>query len=172
MDEYESLLEKTVVPELASKEENINRYKKLLSYIDSRIPSKLYRFRRCTDYNFDSLNRGTMWFSSGDKMNDDFDARISYDLNKINLWLDSCAAEDGGIEPIEALRNNDDIYSKLKKAYPDFIPYISYIRGLSAETIHSMSEALIDSIRNSLVSLLHDETIQMQRRLNFACLTT
>lgn len=76
--DYKQLIEDTVVPSRLSKEEKMERYKSIAIVVNEKMPSRLYRFRKCSERNLSAFFNDQIWFSNGSAMNDDFDARLYY----------------------------------------------------------------------------------------------
>ena len=53
--EFKKLLEETVIPEVMSYEEREPLLKPLLEYVHSITPSKLFRYRDCSETQFDAF---------------------------------------------------------------------------------------------------------------------
>ncbi len=79
---YRKLIENTVIPSTLSLDEKNKRYSAVTGHINPILPSKLYRFRSCTERSLSAFYNDEVWFSNGSTMNDDFDARLYYDKKK------------------------------------------------------------------------------------------
>ena len=76
---YNQLIENTIVPAGMTSDEKAKQYEKVVNYVNSVLPSKLYRFRSVTERSLSALYNDELWFANGSTMNDDFEARLYYD---------------------------------------------------------------------------------------------
>ena len=76
-ENYKKLLHSISVPGALPVEEKNNRYKPIIDFLQTEIPSSLYRYRSCGELSFDAFSEDQLWFSKPKVMNDDFDALIS-----------------------------------------------------------------------------------------------
>ena len=78
--EYCDLLNNTVIPSDVSCEDKIEI---LDDWVDKHVPSKLYKFRECNENNINAFRNQQIWFATGAKMNDDYDAVLYCNKDKI-----------------------------------------------------------------------------------------
>ncbi len=88
---FREILERTVIPEDMSYEERIPLLKPLEEYAHSIIPSKLFRYRDCTERQFDAFNSNKIYAVNAQMFNDPYDCLIRYDrdflYDSINMGL-------------------------------------------------------------------------------------
>ena len=77
--EFKKLLEETVIPEVMSYEEREPLLKPLLEYVHSIIPQKLFRYRYCSETQFDAFYNDRIYAGNAQKFNDPYDCLIRYD---------------------------------------------------------------------------------------------
>lgn len=77
-ENYKKLLHSISVPGALPAEEKSKRYKPIIDFLQTEIPSALYRYRSCGELSFGAFSEDQLWFSKPKVMNDDFDALISY----------------------------------------------------------------------------------------------
>lgn len=86
-ENYKKLLHSISVPGALPVEEKNKRYKPIIDFLQTEIPSSLYRYRSCGELSFDAFSEDQLWFSKPKVMNDDFDALISYDEEVIKRQI-------------------------------------------------------------------------------------
>jgi len=81
--DYSHIIEQIIVPEGVMEEKQAELYEPLSRYLLEKMPSALYRFRSCNERNFNAFDKGELWFSRAETMNDDFDSLVYYDREAI-----------------------------------------------------------------------------------------
>jgi hypothetical protein len=51
----------------------------------ANLPSRLYKYRRFSKEHFDALRRNVLWLSSPDRLNDPYEASVSFDLDRFSV---------------------------------------------------------------------------------------
>jgi len=46
------------------------------------VPDRLYKYRKFTKYHLDALKKDVLWLSSPDKLNDPYEAQVSFDVDR------------------------------------------------------------------------------------------
>lgn len=87
--EFEKILEGIRVPANMGMEQQAQLMKPISDIVEEMLPSRLYRFRQCSERNFDAVYKDQIWVSRGSDVNDDYDTCLYYDNKKINEWLKS-----------------------------------------------------------------------------------
>ena len=77
--QFKSLLEQTIVPEDLPLSEQTKLYKPLMELLSSIVPPKLYRYRECSETQFDAFYRDAIYASTADKFNDPYDCLLRCD---------------------------------------------------------------------------------------------
>ena len=67
---YNQLIENTIVPAGMAADEKSKQYEKVVNYVNSVLPSKLYRFRSVTERSLSALYNDELWFANGSTMNE------------------------------------------------------------------------------------------------------
>ena len=111
--EYCSLLDNTTLPSYLSPEEQSELLKPLLNFVSKNTPSKLYKFRECNENNINAFRNQQIWFATAAKMNDDYDAILYCDKNKILTELNGLFDENGILIFLKTLKDNAPIPTKL-----------------------------------------------------------
>ena len=81
--EFKDILERTILPEGISIEERNERLFPLSKHIFEHIPSKLFRYRDCSEMNFDAFNEDKLFAVTSDKFNDPYDCLFRYDKERL-----------------------------------------------------------------------------------------
>ena len=76
---FKELLEITIVPQTLSESGQRILFKPLLELALSIVPAKLYRYRPCSEEQFDAFNNDAIYASTADKFNDPYDCLIKVD---------------------------------------------------------------------------------------------
>lgn len=166
---YRQILEKTIVPAGLSSEETASRYKEVNDYIESFLPRKLYRFRRCNERNIDAFYYDKLWFSSGIMMNDDYDARLYYDRGQLQTWLDSLRTSDGVLRVLGDIFSHNGLPSEMEQMIPGITTFIDSLKLLPKENIIKISELLVHMLAENMDNELKRNTEWVQRMSKFAC---
>lgn len=90
---YAEMIHNIVVPETISPNEKKKQFQPLIDYIHENTPEKLYRFRACNERNLSAFDKDELWFSSGYKMNDDFDGLLYFDKKRIKKEIETIKSE-------------------------------------------------------------------------------
>ena len=93
--EFKDLLEQTIIPEGSSQEEIKNKLKPLVSLMIKHMPSRLFRYRDCSEQNFDAFEKDKLFAVSSDKFNDPYDCLFRYDIEKFRSDVMAGISKDG-----------------------------------------------------------------------------
>ena len=58
---FKKILEETVIPEIMPYEERVPLLKPLVEYAHNIIPQKLFRYRECSEIQFDAFNKNLIY---------------------------------------------------------------------------------------------------------------
>lgn len=137
---YCDLLHKIEIPYNATIQEQQELLGPIKAWLEKNTPEKLYKYRCCNENNLNAFLNAQIWFAPGSKMNDDFDALLYCDKNKILTDIHSLFDKDGCLIPLKNQKENPVDLSELDKIFG--------IEGLSQtlnQQISSLGEsALID----------------------------
>ena len=167
--DYNQLIERAVMPQTGMSADQEQNFAELTKYVSSIKPSHLYRFRTITDYNLSALYKDELYFSKGSSMNDDFDARLYYDMNTINKWIDSFIADDGSLKIIGSLISSEDVPIELYRTFPNAKVMIDAFKQMPMQQIIDISKGLIGLIRDNLESELEKNAQSLRDLTKFAC---
>ena len=110
---FKKLLEETVIPETMPDEEQNILLERLCEYVNSIIPKQLFRYRECTERQFDAFCNDKIFAVNAQLFNDPYDCLIRYDKQYIYNSIEQGASK----EHIKWLRDS------LRKGepFPEFI---------------------------------------------------
>lgn len=166
---YQQIIEKTIVSGLLSEEEKHNSYSPVINLVNQMLPSKIYRFRRCSERNLSSFLNDELWFSNGCTMNDDFDARLYYDKKKIYEWLNSLITEEGCLKVFDQIR----YMSKMPAGFELLVSNVEHVfnelKNISKDQALNISTQITNTIKINLEESLKDITQKIQEGTKFAC---
>lgn len=166
---YKEIIENTIVPSNITSDEKIIRYERITQFMNQNTPKRLYRFRSASEQNISAFYKDEIWFSSGNKMNDDFEARIFYDKKKIRAELMNLISESGELKVIASLRKNDEIPLEMFKIVPHAMDVFSWIKTVPEEQTIAMSRKVIEYILDNLDIGLKFVENRLQESSRFAC---
>lgn len=128
--QFKEILERIFLPEGISNEEMKEKLLPLSKHIFEFIPSRLFRYRPCSEMNMDAFNEDKLYAITPDKFNDPYDSLFRYDK--------------------EGLRNL--VFTSITKDY--LVSLRDYFRsgGNFPEQLSSvLPQELLDNMRNNLV---------------------
>ena len=85
--EFKNILERTFLPEGISIEERNERLLPLVKHMSEHMPSKLFRYRDCSEMNFDAFNEDKL-FAVTPPDNHCSGIRISFIASSGRIWYD------------------------------------------------------------------------------------
>lgn len=141
---YLKIIDNTVTPSTATQSEQQEALKPLLEWVVKHTPSKLYKFRECNENNINAFRNEQIWFATGAKMNDDYDAILFSDNNGILADLHSLFDENKSLIFLTILKEGKSIPSVLYDVFGhQFIENIKQVMSLVGEDgIKQMSSAI------------------------------
>lgn len=83
-----------------------SRFQESKTWLKASVPSKLYHYRRCSDYSFDALEKNEIWGSSILAFNDPFECMPCYHIDQLQGALDAELNEDRLFAIISQMRKN------------------------------------------------------------------
>lgn len=107
--EYLKTVDNTITPSTATQIEQQEALRPVMEWIERHAPSKLYKFRECNENNINAFRNEQIWFATGAKMNDDYDAILYSDNNGILADLHSLFDENGNLIFLTALKQGKSI---------------------------------------------------------------
>lgn len=140
--DFKNILSKTVILEGISEKEIGEKLQPLRYHIDNHLPSRLFRYRTCSEMNIDAFNEDKLYAVTPDKFNDPYDSLFRYDKEKLRESALLCTKK----ESIAFIRN----YLQSGGDFPDVLHTI-------------LPQELLDNFRNNLLNV-DDEAIDAIER--------
>lgn len=98
---FKEKLEKIYIPETMPNEKRIELLKPIVDYAYSIIPSLLFRYRECSERNFDAFYNDKIYAVNAQMFNDPYDCLLKYDKNYLYDTIKKGASK----ENIKQIRN-------------------------------------------------------------------
>ena len=116
--EFEAVLEGIKVPTNMGMEQQTQLMKPISTIVEDMMPSRLYRFRQCSERNFEAFYKDQIWVSRGSDVNDDYDTCLYYDNKRINEWLKLLHDEEFYLKILN-LKSTESIPKLIKNFFSD-----------------------------------------------------
>lgn len=169
--EYKEILKNTIVPTGLEGTDKRIKYTPLAKWIIANTPKRLFKFRACNENNINAFRNKQIWFATGSQMNDDFDALLYCDKEKILKELNSCFDESGNLLFLDFLKTQGDVPENIKGIFSkDLIDLaISNLLKLTDEQIKALSFQLRCFIENGFKSQFPFIAQLEQHLIKFSC---
>ena len=140
---FKKILEETVIPEIMPYEERVPLLKPLVEYAHNIIPQKLFRYRECSEIQFDAFNKNLIYAVNAQKFNDPYDCLIRYDKQYIYDSISKGASKEKKQQLRDSLKKGE--------SFPDFIAslYGEELTKIVKETIINATDEELDN--NNLI---------------------
>lgn len=109
-EEFRSLLEKTIFPGDMDEKIRSEEWRRVVQYVISHIPEKLFRFRAFNEYSVSSFEKETITLVRPDMFADEYDSLVYVDTNGIDDYIKAVLHPD-------SLKNFAD-YCRKEKQVP------------------------------------------------------
>lgn len=172
--EFKKILEKTFLPEGISNEERNERLLPLSKHIFEHIPSRLFRFRECSEMNFDAFNGDKLFAVTSDKFNDPYDCLFRYDKERLRNSIMMGISKDFVYALREHFQRGGDFPDVLKSIFDDeFLKNAKQSIGNANDDmieLYSENTANIKEPLNKLIDKQTEEAVNTVKQLTFiAC---
>lgn len=117
--EFKNLLEQIAIPESLTLEQREPMLKTIVEYAHRIIPSKLFRYRECSETQFDAFYKDNIYASTADKFNDPYDCLLRFDKKFIFDSIHQSASKEHIKELRDYLKSGNDIPDQLRLLYGD-----------------------------------------------------
>ena len=148
--EYCKLLNGTTIPSNLSTDERDKRKEPLLHWVDQHTPAKLYKFRECNENNINAFRNQQIWFATGAKMNDDYDAILYSDNERILADLCVLFGKNGNLTFFKTLKEGGNPPPVLYEIFG--AQFIENTKKILADA----DETLIKQISSTIKTLTED----------------
>lgn len=172
--EFKEILERTFLPEGISNEEMKDKLSPLSRCIIDHIPSRLFRYRACSEMNIDAFNEDKLYAVTPDKFNDPYDSLFRYDKEGLRKSVLSCVSKDFIVSLRDYFRSGNTFPEYLNVVLPQDLlnNFRDNIMNADDDKIEII-ERNIGSIKTYLsnsIDLLTDEAVKTVRQLAYiAC---
>ena len=168
--EFETVLESIKIPSNMGMEQQTQLMKPISTIVEDMLPSRLYRFRQCSELNFDAFYKDQIWVSRGSDVNDDYDTCLYYDSKKIKEWLQPLHDEKFYLNILN-LKSTESIPKLIKDLFPDqeIEKRLKIIQQLSQQDIEKFAFDFKKYIQDNLSKKLKEITSLIQQGVKFAC---
>ncbi len=171
--EFETVLEGIKVPANMGIEQQAQLMKPISTIVEDMLPSRLYRFRQCSERNFDALYKDQVWASRGCDVNDDYDTCLYYDNKKIKEWLQPLSDEQFELRILNYLKGTEKAPEVVKNLFPvseeEIEKRFKIIQQLPYEDIKVFATDFKKYIQDNLLERLEKVTLLIQQGVKFAC---
>lgn len=114
---FRDVLESTIIPEELSQEEAMPLYHKLYQAVEAIIPSRLFRYRECSEMHLDAFDRDLIYASSADRFNDPYDCLLRFDKNFLFESINRGASKEAILELRDYLLQGNPMPEWLNRLY-------------------------------------------------------
>lgn len=153
---FKELLEQTEIPQDLSSSEFSVLYRPLQELVTSLIPVKLFRYRECSEVQFDAFYRDTIYASTADKFNDPYDCLLRCDKQFILDSISYGASKECITQLRKHLRLGNQLPTALRDMYGDEGAAIlkEILTSATDEDIENFDETFAQT-RSELFSNVH-----------------
>lgn len=168
--EFETVLESIKIPSNMGMEQQTQLMKPISTIVEDMLPSRLYRFRQCSERNFDAFYKDQIWVSRGNDVNDDYDTCLYYDSKKIKEWLQPLHDEKFYLNILH-LKSTESIPKLIKDFFPaqEIEERFKIIQQLSEQDVEKFVCDFKRYIYDNLSEKLDMVTSLIQQGVKFAC---
>ena len=137
--QFKDLLERTIIPEHLPPEDAMPMFHKLYQMVDTITPSRLFRYRECSEVQIDAFDRDLIFVSSADKFNDPYDCLLRFDKDFLFESINRGASKETIIELRDYLLQGNPMPEWLGRLYGE------ERAGLLRDTLMKASDDDIDA---------------------------
>ena len=92
--EFAQILNNTVVPEGTDNNTCQGIIRPLCSALIEMMPGSLFRYRYCSELNFDAFDKDLIFTVTADKFNDPYDTLLGYNIDSIFKQIDIYSSKE------------------------------------------------------------------------------
>lgn len=166
--EFKDILDRTILPEGISSEERNERLLPLVKHMSEHMPSKLFRYRDCSELSIDAFDKDILFASTSDKFNDPYDCLFRFDKEGVRNSIMQGLSKENFYAIRDYLRSGNDFPYAIQSFYTkDFLDYAkNAIRDADDDMIENSYE-LLCRIKKKLdenYDKITDETVNFVKR--------
>lgn len=172
--EFKDILERTILPEGISIEEQNEKLLPLMKHVFEHVPSRLFRYRNCSEMNFDAFNEDKLFAVTSENFNDPYDCLFRYDKEGLMKSIFIGMSKDFVYALREHFRSGGDFPNTINSWYDkDLLDNARIsVENASDEMIEKYGN-LTESIKEKLADEIEgriDEAVKTVKQLAFiAC---
>lgn len=106
---FKEMLEEIIIPETMLLEKRISLLKPLLEYVNSITPSRLFRYRECSERQFDAFLNDRIYAVNAQLFNDPYDCLIRYDKKYLYDSINKGASKDAMKQMRDSLKRGEQL---------------------------------------------------------------
>lgn len=163
--EFKNILENTILPKDISVEERNTRLLPLSIHMCKYMPQTLYRYRECSEMNFDAFNEDKLYAVTSDKFNDPYDCLFRYDKERLHNSIMAGASKEA-IYVVRELFRKGGNFPDILKMYCDQ-DLLDNVR----KNIMNADDYMIEKYGEETVSIKDELTKYVQRKIEDAVQT-
>ena len=166
--QYANILYNTIIPSHLAPNERSTAEKPLLEFIASNIPNALFRFRACNERNIEAFYKDQVWVANGMSMNDGFETRLYFDIEKAQEWLNHSTGSS-------LIQNAKDMASSSKSIPPEFASIPGVMEGFACfkmipeKAIETIITEFGKYLREDLASEIRNIITETEKSFKFSC---
>ena len=171
---FKDILEKIILPEGISIEERDKRLLPLSKHIVENIPSRLFRYRECSEMNLEAFDENKLFAVTSDKFNDPYDCLFRYDIERLRDSIMMGMSKDVMYALREHFKTGGDFPDMLTKIFDkEMLDNVKFsIVQANDESIEEYC-AIVASMKeplNELIDKKTEEAVQTVKLMAFiAC---
>lgn len=167
IDKFEKILNSTVLPAGLVESEQEKILAPLISFMEGKIPTKLFKYRRFSTNHLDAFFKDQVWVSTAQNMNDGFDSRLFFDKNKcIDLFMQQ-SSSDRVSEFIENMKT-DSSFRETASKLPGAGMALQYLSLPTNYIVQGIDEAK-KRITPTIIEMLENLPAITQQTVTFCC---
>lgn len=172
--DLKNILSKTVILEGIPEKEIGEILRPLRYHIDSHLPSRLFRYRSCSETNIDAFNGDKLYAITPDRFNDPYDSLFRYDKERLRELTLLCTTKENIVSIRNYLQSGGDFPKVIHTILPqelldNFRTNLLNVDDEAIDAIERNIEPVKEFLSNS-IDKLTDEAVKTVKQLaNIAC---
>ena len=164
----------TVLLEGIPEKEMLEKLRPLRNHIDSHLPSRLFRYRSCSELNIDAFNEDKFYAVTPDKFNDPYDSLIRYDKEKLREQALLCTKKEYIVSLRNYFQSNGDFPKVLHTILPqelldNFKTNLLNVDDEAIDAIESNMEPVREFLCNSIDKQTDEAVKSVKQMACIAC---
>ncbi|MBQ7239404.1 MAG: DUF2971 domain-containing protein [Bacteroidales bacterium] len=165
------ILESTILPEGISIEERETKLLPLSNHISEHLPSRLFRYRNCSNKNIGAFKEDLLYAVTSDMFNDPYDCLFRFNQKMLRDSIMNGLSKDVLYAIREQLRAGGDFPNVLKDYFEkDFLDYAkeNFLAAKDDELNRVSKDAkTIKSLLDAIINKVTEESVQSVKKMTF-----